>query len=178
MRRPVLLIKARRLLRNPPYLEIRYLFMWRRALPCTARGPGCEAVSSSPANGVACRHLRLRRAILRSSLSLRVVMLSCARITAFRFQPLCSQAPSTRRVASGSILWCLLSFSTRVAGGTWPGAARYLNAGRSASSDLPEGELEGDSIWLEGDRPSALLLPSYHPQASSRQIDPADSCAA
>ena len=32
-------------------------------------------------------------------------MLSCARITAFRFQPLCSQAPSTRRVASGSIIW-------------------------------------------------------------------------
>ena len=32
-------------------------------------------------------------------------MLSCARITAFRFQPLYSQAPSTRRVASGSIIW-------------------------------------------------------------------------
>ena len=66
-------------------------------------------------------YLLLRSSVHRSILIISppFLMLSCARITAFRFQPLCSQAPSTRRVASGSIIWCILSFLSRVAGSAY-----------------------------------------------------------
>ena len=68
-----------------------------------AAGRGCPPTSLSH------NPLKLRSSVHRSILIVPpFLMLSCARITAFRFQPLCSQAPSTRRVASGSIIWFYL----------------------------------------------------------------------